>query len=204
MSLVIQTAPTAEPIAVADLKRFWGVDFGEDDDRIAICGKAARVWVEHFTGRALVNRTYDLYLTDFTPNRLGVIRLPYPPLSSVTSIVYTATDGSSLATTLSSSVYSTDAYSEPGRIFLAYGQNWPSLYGQEHAHEVRIRYVAGMAASASALDSAQRQNFIEAVSVVGRAFYENPSYMAEGQQYRNETAEMLLWSDRFLGEVDGL
>ena len=42
MSLVIQTAPTAEPIAVADLKRFWGVDFGEDDDRIAICGKAAR------------------------------------------------------------------------------------------------------------------------------------------------------------------
>lgn len=204
MPLVIQTAPTVEPVAVADLKRFWGVDFGEDDDRIGVCAVAARIWVEHFTGRALINRTLDLYLDDFTPNRLGVIRLPYPPLSSVTSIVYTATDGSSLATTLGTSVYSTDANREPGCIYLAYGQTWPSLYGQEHANEVRVRYVAGMAASASAFLTAQRQNFIEAISVVGRAFYENPSLMAEKESFRSEMAEALLWSDRFLGEVDGL
>lgn len=202
MALALQTAPAVEPLAVVDAKRYWGVDFGEDDDRIALCVTAGRQWCESFLGRAIVNRTNDLYLRRFPSSR--VIRLPYPPLSSVTSIDYTGTDGASFGTTLGSGDYTVETFSEPGRVILDDDAAWPTLYGDGEKSEVRVRYVAGMGASASALLTAQRHGFVEAVSVVGRAFYENPELFTSAQRYRNETAEALLWHDRFLGEVDGL
>ena len=62
MPLALQTAPTVEPLAVVDAIRFWGAEGCDDNDRIETCLKAGRIWVEHFLGRAIVNRTYALYL----------------------------------------------------------------------------------------------------------------------------------------------
>lgn len=202
MALALQTAPTVEPIALADLKRHLYVDHGEDDDRVSMCGVAARQWVEAFLGRAIVNRTYDLKLRRWPDGRC--IRLPYPPLSSVTSITYTGSDGSAFGSTLSSSDYTVETGEEPGRVFLDWDASWPALFGDGEANEVRIRYVAGAAATSALLLSGQRQNWLAALVAVARAFYDDPALFVSEQAYRNEAAEALLWHDRFLGEVDGL
>ena len=202
MPLAIATAPTVEPLAVVDAKRYWGVDFGEDDDRIEMCLKAGRIWVEHFLGRAIVNRTYALYLRTWPTERF--LRLPYPPLASVTSITYTGSDGVAFGSTLASSDYTAETWREPGRVVLDFDAAWPTLYGDGEKDEVKVTYVAGAGATAAAILTAQHHNWVEAISVVGRAYYEKPDLFMAEQEYRNESAQALLWSDRFLGEVDGL
>ena len=202
MPLALQTAPTVEPLAVVDAIRFWGAEGCDDNDRIETCLKAGRIWVEHFLGRAIVNRTYALYLRTWPDGRS--IRLPYPPLSSVTSITYTGSDGVAFGSTLASSDYTAETWREPGRVVLDFDAAWPTLYGDGEKDEVKVTYVAGSGATAAAVLTAQKHNIVEAISVVGRAYYEKPDLFMSGQEYRNESAEALLWSDRFLGEVDGL
>lgn len=205
MPLTISTAPAIEPIALPDLKRYLRVDHGDDDDQVEMCGKAARIWVEHFLGRAIVNRTYALYLRSWSDLREpDAIRLPYPPLSSVTSITYTGTDGSAFGSTMAAADYTAETWREPGRVVLDSDATWPTLYGHGTKDEVKVTYVAGSGATAAALVTAQKQNWLQAIVTVARAFYDEPSLFMSEQPYQNPQAQALLWSDRFLGEVDGL
>jgi uncharacterized phiE125 gp8 family phage protein len=68
------------------------------------------------------------------------MRIPKPPLQSVSSIKYKDDDGTE--TTWSASGYIVDTDSEPGRVVLAYGESWPSvtLYP---AAPIQVTYVAG-------------------------------------------------------------
>ena len=126
MSLFLVTAPTKEPVSLADAKTHLRVDVDDENDLIASLIVAAREYVETFTHRALVTQTWDLKLDQF-PCRGEAIWLPKPPASSVTSITYTATDGTS--TTWSSALYTTDLPTGPtarmGRITPAYGEYLP-------------------------------------------------------------------------------
>lgn len=134
--LTVVTAPTEEPISLEEAKenlRFAG-DY--ESDRIRALIKAARIYCERATGKAFVTQTLKLTLDAFTE---CVIRLPRPPLVSVSSIKYDDTAGTEQ--TLSTSYYVVDASQEPGRVALAYGQVWPCTYEQIGA--VRITYVAG-------------------------------------------------------------
>lgn len=199
MALVVSTAPTIEPLTIEELKLAWGIDFGEHDELVERCGIAARIWVEDFLGRAIINTTYALHLVTWPSG--SDLRLPRPPLSSVTSVKYYDTAG--VQQTLGTGVYGTDTNSQPGRIYLKNGQTWPSLEDEPRKLRVTITYVAGHGATAAAA-LANRQHFAQAIVAVGREFYENPSWMLGKQTYTNEAARSLLWTDRFLGEVDGL
>lgn len=68
-----------------------------------------------------------------------MIRLPRPPLQSVTSVAYIDTNGQQQ--TLDSSLYLVDSISEPARLSPAYGQVWPAAQAQINA--VTITFVAG-------------------------------------------------------------
>jgi uncharacterized phiE125 gp8 family phage protein len=74
---------------------------------------------------------------------LSGIKLGRPPLQSVTSIKYIDEDG--VQQTLDSSLYTVDKDSEPGWVFPAPGQSWPSTKAIQNA--VRVRYVAGYGAA---------------------------------------------------------
>lgn len=200
MALVLVTAPATEPLTPAELKAAWGIDFAEDDAQVVRAGKAARLWVEHFLRRALVSTTYDLKLFDWPDGcKYSLVAeeflLPYPPLSSVTSVKYF--DTAAAEQTLATTVYGTDVASEPGRAYLKTDKTWPDLEDEPRKLKVTVRFVAGYGAA-----SAVPQNFLGALVMVGRAYYENPSLQGMEQIYRNEAAEALLWSDRFLGETD--
>ena len=73
-------------------------------------------------------------------NAYGEIRVPRPPLQSVTSIVYVDSNGNT--DTLSPSLYQVDTNRMPGRIAPIYTQVWPVVQYQTY-NAVQITFVAG-------------------------------------------------------------
>lgn len=86
MKYAVYTAPTVEPVTLADAKihlRTVTGDTSEDSAIISPLITAAREYCENVTGRALAAQTIKAY-----PETWGLWRLPRPPVVSVTSIKY--------------------------------------------------------------------------------------------------------------------
>ena len=163
MALKLITAPATEPVTTSEAKSHLRVDTTADDTLIGTLITAARQHVENHLRRALITQTWEL-VTDAFP--VGdVIRLPLPPLVSVTSIKYTDKDGNE--STLSSAAYVVDTDSTKGRVVLKSGETWPSDT-LAAANGVRVRYVAGYG-EASAVPRPIRQ----AILLLIGTMYEN-------------------------------
>lgn len=98
---------------------------------------AARREAERISLRAFVSQTWRLLLDSFPCE--GEIELPLPPLSSVTAITYLDENGDSQ--TVDADTYVVDASGAKGRVYLKYGESWPTTYCQPNA--VQIEFVAG-------------------------------------------------------------
>jgi len=86
MKYAVTTAPTVEPVTLADAKvhlRTVTGDTSEDSAIITPLITAAREYCENVTGLALAAQTVKAY-----PNNWGPWRLPRPPISAITSIKY--------------------------------------------------------------------------------------------------------------------
>ena len=139
------------------------VDTRADDTFIGRLITVAGQNVESHLRRALISQTWEVVLDAFPG---GVIRLPKPPLASVTSIKYTDDEGNE--STYSSANYVVDSDTEPGRVVLKSGQTWPAVT-LAAANGVRVRYVAGYGAAGSNVPQAIRQ----AILLVIGSVYEN-------------------------------
>lgn len=141
MSIELVTAPSAEPIELADAKSHLYV-IGEDYDvYVESLIAAARVVCEARTHQTLMTTTWRQGL-DCWPS-CGVIELYRPPLQSVESITYV--DDSGVEQTLDDSLYTVDTASMPGRVLRAYGATWPSIRTEGVARPITIEFVAGYA-----------------------------------------------------------
>lgn len=125
--------PTTEPITLTEAKEHLGVTIEDDDTRITALIVAAREWVENDSGLALLTQTWVAKLDAFPPGDL--LKLPKVPIQSITSVVYVDTNGDDQTFT----GYTLDAIGE--RIYLQYGEDWPSTRDIENA--VTITYVSG-------------------------------------------------------------
>ena len=163
MALKLITAPAAEPVSASEAKAHLRVDTTADDTYIGTLITVARQNVESHLRRSLINQTWEVVLDAFPA---GVIRLPKPPLASVTSIKYTDDEGNE--STYSSANYVVDTDTEPGRVVLKSGQTWPAVT-LAAANGVRVRYVAGYGAAGSNVPQAIRQ----AILLVIGSLYEN-------------------------------
>lgn len=137
MSLTLVTAPQGEPLATAELLEHVRELDTTQASYLEALGTAAREYVESFCRRALLTQTWKLLLDEFP--EADFIRLPRPPLQSVTTLKYRDTAGT--LTTWDASNYVVDTASLPGRVHLAYGTSWPSTRCQANA--VEITYLAG-------------------------------------------------------------
>ena len=137
--LRVADSTSAEPVSLEEVKEHLRIDPDDtgDDGYLMTLIQAAREFAEEVQNRTYLSRTRTLVMDSFPAG--DTIVMPYAPLSSVTSIAYTDTAGSSQ--TMSSSDYVVDATHEPGRITLAHGATWPSTLSQ--ANTVTITYVAG-------------------------------------------------------------
>ena len=151
MSLYLVTAPSEEPLTLAEAKKQVNQTspFTDDDTYITGLIPAARQRVEEVEcALQLVTATYDLKLDYFPAS--GVIVIPKAPLLSVLGVYYTDDDG--VEQTFGGSPvdqYSVDLKSPHcpkfGEIHLAYSESWPSHRSQHNA--VRVRFTCGFGAA---------------------------------------------------------
>lgn len=145
-SLATATAPTGEPLTVAEAKRHLRIpeSISDDEQYISALISASRAYAEYYTDRQLMTATYDLTL-DCWPCNDGPLYLPKAPLQSVTSIKYLE-ENSGTETTWSASYYRVQT-SEPGRVSLALNQIYPNLYGV--SGQIVIRFICGYGAASA-------------------------------------------------------
>ena len=181
--LNLVTAPIGAAVSVADAKSHLGVSHDADDVRISDLVEAATGTVESFTGRQLMQATYDFYMDQFPPGRR--IDLPKAPLSSVTSVKYQDLDDSQQ--TFSASYYQSVTYTElPGFVELNQDREWESTY--DKADAVVVRFVAGYGTDSLSLPHVLRQ----AVLLFAQAGYDSLS----DRKDTTEAAELLMWQFR--------
>ncbi len=144
-SVRLITPPAVEPVTITEAKLDARVDSSTEDNLFTALIVAAREEIEKISRRALINRTLELAL-DAWP-AVNYIDLPYPPLGSVTQITYY--DAAGVQQTWAAANYIVIADQEPGRVALAPACSWPT---DLHTWpRLRVRYVAGYGASATAV-----------------------------------------------------
>lgn len=151
MRVVLTTPPASEPLTAAEVKARLNIGSEVTDDVVNAYVKAARQAIDGWDGwlgRALINQSYTIYLSDFCSH----IELPVVPAASITSVKYVDADGVEQA--VDPSVYQLRP-GNPPMLELQYGESWPSHRSQEDA--VRIAYVAGYGSSGSSVPEPIRQ-----------------------------------------------
>jgi uncharacterized phiE125 gp8 family phage protein len=150
----VTTAPTVEPLTLAQAKKHLRIDadITGEDDYITGLIQTAREIGEALTWRAFLAQTITTKL-DAWPSD-SIIELSRPPLISVTSVKYLDSDGEE-QTLDASSDYQVDAHSEPARLLPGYDVAWPLTRDVPGA--IEIIYQAGYGSDADDVPRLIRQ-----------------------------------------------
>lgn len=181
------TAPESEPISVNEAKLHVRLD--GDDENAIVYGLivASRASAEKFLGRALMTQTRELTLDDFPDDDNCPIRLPAPPVQSVTSVKYYDENGT--LQTWAGANYQTDLVSEIPRLMPVFGGTWPvTKYGSFNT--VQVRYVAGYGVNGGAVPEPIRQAIL---LTIGELFENRSGFVVgSGVAELPHTAQALL------------
>jgi uncharacterized phiE125 gp8 family phage protein len=143
MSLTRTVAPIEHPVSIEEVKDHirWE-SAAADEAQIMIYLRSAVEQMDGAAGllnRALITQTWELTF-DWFPR--GAIRIPLPPLQSITSVQYIDTAGATQ--TLAASKYKVLNLNSPtraGQIETAFGETWPST--RDEGEAVTVTFVAG-------------------------------------------------------------
>jgi len=125
---------------------------------------SARRIIEGVLNRRLITQTWELALDYFPAG--DRIRIPYPPLQTITSVIYY--DEDETAATFDSDYYHVDTYDEPGNVVLVSGQSWPSATLRT-VNGVIVKYVCGYGDAASDVPKEYQQ----AIKMLASELYEH-------------------------------
>jgi uncharacterized phiE125 gp8 family phage protein len=180
MNLVLNTGPQSEPVTLDELRAQCRVLSHDEDALLAGYILRAREYVETYLDRALMAQTWDLKIHWGWPQdtvagvETDVIRLPKPPLQSVTYIKYVDTNG--VEQTLAANQYRVVGANDPQReayIVPAYGVTWPTVRSDFEA--VSVRFVCGYTRVPEAIK--------QAILLIATDWFENRSDNVVGQGY---------------------
>ncbi len=171
---IVTSPPAVEPVTASEVKSSARIVDNDADDALIQTQliPAARALVERLAGRSLITQTRKQYYDDM-PCSPMVLR--YSPVQSVSSVVYTDTNG--VSQTLSTSLYDVDTASIPGRVVVGNGDAWPVTNGTPNS--VTVTYVAGYGLNSGKVPIVYRQ----AIILLASHWYWNPSLcgMADGE-----------------------
>ena len=156
MNVNLITAPSSEPVTLAEAQAQCRTDDATDTALLTRLISDARQQAEHAIGRKVGAQTLELVIDDFPD---GSISLPFPPVASVVSIKYD--DIAGVEQTLSGSAYRSRISCEPASIVPV--SEWPSTLGDPGS--VRVRFTCGIT-SASAHWENLRQWILLAVATM--------------------------------------
>jgi uncharacterized phiE125 gp8 family phage protein len=186
MGLRLITAPVEYPVTLLELQKHCSAPETDFESILEMCRKAATDEAEQFTGRALIEQTWDLTLDAFPAS--GPIRVPKPPLIELVGIYYRDSAGNEQ--TFAATGYIVDADNnpagQPARISLASGGSWPTP--DTAANAVRIRFKAGYINDASPAVENVPYAIKAAILMVAATLFAHRETIVIGQ-----TATMLPW-----------
>lgn len=209
--LKLVTAPTKEPLTVEQLRQEGGYpEDAETDAMLARNIKAARVWVENYLSRFLLEQTWDLLLMGFPcseryklhSNEIRVPRAPLKATGGIVRIYYLDSTGTQITTLAAVTDYEVAARSEPAVVVPAYGRSWPSTYPtlKNGNYPVEVRFTAGAAVAGGADPGVNvPENFRKAILLLACHWYENREASITGTIAEEILfgVEALLAQDRF-------
>lgn len=184
------TAPTEDPISLAELQDQIRSDVDEEEGELLLKISAATRWCERFCRRQFVIATYKETRDAFS----DPMELHPSPLGSVTQIQYLDGDGNQQV--LATSVYDVDATRDPGLIRLAYQESWPTIRNVWNA--VEITYTAGYGVATDVPNDIR-----QAILLLAAHLYYHPSdveTLERGQTLASLPfgVKSLLWPSRVL------
>lgn len=160
--LSLVTDASVEPVTLADMKEFMKVDLSDENDIITSMIKSARISIENYCGIGLTTKTYDYYFDEVS----DVIKLPLPPLQSVTTFVYN--DLTYSETEISSDYYKVFSFDRnEGEIIKLPTYTYPSDIPSYRAF--RVRFVNGYGDDATDVPS----TIVEALKLTVSHWFEN-------------------------------
>jgi len=175
----VTTAPTAEPVTLTEVKTHLRITTSDDDTYLNDLIKTAREYTERYTSRAFISQTIDIWFDAFPASSMTPLELPAPPLISVTHIKYY--DNDDVLQTWSSANYIVDTDGDPGIVYPARNQSWPSP--RVFPRSVNVQYLAGYEDSgASPVDLADNvpMPIKQAILLLIGHLYENREATAPG------------------------
>jgi uncharacterized phiE125 gp8 family phage protein len=179
-------SPPAAAVSLTEAKAFLRVVDADEESLIAGFVDAATAYVEQYTGRALMDQTWELVLDSF-PDTLslafadplslptfagsGAIKIPKPPLIEVVSVKYSDPDG--VEQTVLASDYYVDNVTRPYGWVVPQGGSlsWPATLDAINA--VTIRFRAGYLNTNSPPTENIPRDIKSALLMALGAFYEN-------------------------------
>lgn len=144
MQLTLHVAPSGSLVTLAEAKAHLRIEHTAEDAYLPALIATAEALVagrDGWTGRALLTQTWKLTLPGFPS--ASCLRLPLPPLRSVTHVKYY--DSANVQQTLSSADYSVLTADTPGRLELNATAGWPGVYTRPDAAEVQFEAGYGTA-----------------------------------------------------------
>lgn len=131
----VVTAPTVEPITLAEAKAHLRVDFANDDAYITALITVARQQAEHEAQRSFAAQTLRARVSKFGDG----VELERGPVTAVVHVRYQ--DAANVQQTLPASVYYVDRSGLVPVVRLASLQQWPQVFPQ--AGSIEVQYTVG-------------------------------------------------------------
>jgi hypothetical protein len=174
---------SGECVTLEELKAHLRIDFHDQDALLNMSISAARVFIEEYLNRSLLNKTFELWLNsdelgalsakDWAGVRHGsiaeiagnsTINLRTGKVQQIVHVKSYGQGNDELD--FDSSNYFLDEVSEPGRIVLNYGATWPT--DLRYINALKIRFKAGYGTSPSSVPAP----LLNAVKFLAAHFYD--------------------------------
>jgi uncharacterized phiE125 gp8 family phage protein len=188
------TAPTVEPLTLAEVKAHLRVDGAAEDALIGGFIEAARQHVEAVTGRALCTQVWELRFDAF-PGDSEFVELPKAPLQSVQQVAYVNAAGTVVQATLADfqTIVPAGPRALPGSIGPGTGKTWPTDVS-DLPLSARIRFVAGYG-DASAVPFGLKAAML---LLIGDLYQNREAQIVGVSVAENRAVARLLWPFRVL------
>ena len=170
MALLLTTPPTAEPLALADVKAHLRLAITDDDAYITALITAARRAIESHYALALMPQSWALF-ADAWPND-RVFHIPLWPVQTVISLTAYADDDSFV--TINPADYYLDLATRPARLALRQGRAFAPP--GRNISGLKITFVAGFGADATAVPAEIKEGLMATVA----DWYQNRGDVAGG------------------------
>ena len=158
MALLLTTPPSAEPLALADVKAHLRLAITDDDAYITGLITAARRAIESRYGLAIMPQSWALF-ADHWPHH-NIFHIPLWPILSADSITLFADDDTSAI--IDPSAYYLDMATRPCRVALRQGRIFPEP--ARNINGIKLSFTAGFGANATFVPAEIKEGLMAAVA----------------------------------------